>query len=65
MGDKMQSELRKKLLEAFTNSEQEYVSGQYLADVMGCSRTAVWKHIEDLRKEGFELEAVRKKDIKS
>ncbi len=64
MGDKMQSELRKKLLEAFTNSEQEYVSGQYLADVMGCSRTAVWKHIEDLRKEGFELEAVRKKGYK-
>ncbi|MFC0476168.1 biotin--[acetyl-CoA-carboxylase] ligase [Robertmurraya beringensis] len=60
----MQSELRKKLLEAFTNSEQEYVSGQYLADVMGCSRTAVWKHIEDLRKEGFELEAVRKKGYK-
>jgi BirA family biotin operon repressor/biotin-[acetyl-CoA-carboxylase] ligase len=60
----MQSELRKKLLEAFTNSEEEYVSGQYLADVMGCSRTAVWKHIEDLRKEGFELEAVRKKGYK-
>lgn len=60
----MQSELRKKLLEAFTNSEQEYVSGQYLADVIGCSRTAVWKHIEELRKDGFELEAVRKKGYK-
>ncbi|MCM3599804.1 biotin--[acetyl-CoA-carboxylase] ligase [Robertmurraya korlensis] len=60
----MQSELRKKLLEAFTNSEQEYVSGQYLADAMGCSRTAVWKHIEELRKEGFELEAIRKKGYK-
>jgi BirA family transcriptional regulator, biotin operon repressor / biotin---[acetyl-CoA-carboxylase] ligase len=60
----MQSELRKKLLEAFTNSEQEYVSGQYLADLIGCSRTAVWKHIEELRKDGFELEAVRKKGYK-
>ncbi|KAB2338300.1 biotin--[acetyl-CoA-carboxylase] ligase [Cytobacillus depressus] len=57
----MQSELRKKLLDAFSRSEDEYVSGQFLADTLGCSRTAIWKHIEDLRKEGFELEAVRKK----
>ena len=32
-----------------------------MADLIGCSRTAVWKHIEELRKEGFELEAVRRK----
>lgn len=57
----MQSELRKKLLDAFTMSNDEYLSGQYLANLLGCSRTAVWKHIEELRKEGFELEAVRKK----
>ncbi|PWW30333.1 BirA family biotin operon repressor/biotin-[acetyl-CoA-carboxylase] ligase [Cytobacillus oceanisediminis] len=57
----MQSELRKKLIDAFTNSKEEYLSGQHLADLVGCSRTAVWKHIEELRKEGFELEAVRRK----
>ncbi|MGG1675163.1 biotin--[acetyl-CoA-carboxylase] ligase [Neobacillus sp. NRS-1170] len=57
----MQSELRKELLDAFTNSGEDYLSGQHLADLIGCSRTAVWKHIEELRKEGFELEAVRKK----
>lgn len=57
----MQSELRKKLLKAFTEHEGEYLSGQYLADLIGCSRTAVWKHMDELRKEGFELEAVRRK----
>lgn len=57
----MQSEIRKKLLDAFTNSGESYLSGQHLAELIGCSRTAVWKHIEELRKEGFELEAVRKK----
>lgn len=61
MAYKVQSELRKKLLDAFTNSQQDYLSGQHLADLVGCSRTAVWKHIEELRKEGFELEAVRRK----
>ncbi|HWO95496.1 MAG TPA: biotin--[acetyl-CoA-carboxylase] ligase [Bacillus sp. (in: firmicutes)] len=57
----MQSDIRRTLLEMFTNSEDEYVSGQKISDMLGCSRTAVWKHIEELRKEGYELEAVRKK----
>lgn len=61
MAVRVQSELRKKLLDAFTINDDEYLSGQYLADLLGCSRTAVWKHIEELRKDGFELEAVRKK----
>jgi BirA family transcriptional regulator, biotin operon repressor / biotin---[acetyl-CoA-carboxylase] ligase len=57
----LQSELRKKLLDAFTAANGEFLSGQYLADLIGCSRTAVWKHIEELRKHGFELEAVQRK----
>jgi BirA family transcriptional regulator, biotin operon repressor / biotin---[acetyl-CoA-carboxylase] ligase len=61
VADNVQSEIRKKLLDAFTNSGESYLSGQHLAELIGCSRTAVWKHIEELRKEGFELEAVRKK----
>jgi BirA family transcriptional regulator, biotin operon repressor / biotin---[acetyl-CoA-carboxylase] ligase len=60
----VQSEIRKKLLDAFSNSQEEFLSGQVLADLAGCSRTAVWKHIEELRKEGFELEAVRRKGYK-
>jgi BirA family biotin operon repressor/biotin-[acetyl-CoA-carboxylase] ligase len=57
----VQSEIRKKLLDAFTLADAAFLSGQHLAELIGCSRTAVWKHIEELRKEGFELEAVRNK----
>ncbi|MBY0145450.1 biotin--[acetyl-CoA-carboxylase] ligase [Neobacillus niacini] len=57
----MQTQLRKDLLDAFTNAGGSYLSGQRIAELLGCSRTAVWKHIEELRKEGFELEAVRRK----
>ncbi|MDQ0197534.1 biotin--[acetyl-CoA-carboxylase] ligase [Neobacillus ginsengisoli] len=57
----MQSEIRKELLDAFTNAGDSYLSGQHIAELIGCSRTAVWKHIEELRKDGFELEAVRRK----
>ncbi|SDM44921.1 BirA family transcriptional regulator, biotin operon repressor / biotin-[acetyl-CoA-carboxylase] ligase [Bacillus sp. OK048] len=57
----MQSQLRKDLLDAFTNAGENFLSGQHIAELIGCSRTAVWKHIEELRKEGFELEAIRRK----
>jgi BirA family transcriptional regulator, biotin operon repressor / biotin---[acetyl-CoA-carboxylase] ligase len=61
VANEVQSEIRKELLDAFTHAGEAFLSGQHLAELIGCSRTAVWKHIEELRKEGFELEAVRNK----
>ncbi|MEH6945848.1 biotin--[acetyl-CoA-carboxylase] ligase [Bacillus sp. JJ634] len=57
----MQSDVRTKLIEAFSNANGTFISGQQIADYIGCSRTAVWKHIEDLRTEGYVVEAVRNK----
>ena len=37
----------------------EYVSGQELCERFGVSRNAVWKAIESLKKDGYEIEAVR------
>ncbi|MBZ5751497.1 MULTISPECIES: biotin--[acetyl-CoA-carboxylase] ligase [Metabacillus] len=56
----MQTGIRAKLLEAFSKADGEFLSGQKISDYIGCSRTAVWKHMEELRKEGYELEAVRR-----
>ncbi len=36
-----------------------YVSGQYLCDHFGVSRTAVWKAIKQLQSEGYQINAVR------
>lgn len=57
----MQSDVRTKLIEAFSDVNGTFISGQQIADYIGCSRTAVWKHIEELRTEGFVVEAVRNK----
>lgn len=38
-----------------------YVSGQQLCGQFGVSRTAVWKVIEQLREEGYVIEAVKNK----
>jgi len=60
VGIELQSEIRTKLLEAFSNANGEFISGQKISETIGVSRTAVWKHMEELRKEGYELEAVRR-----
>lgn len=36
-----------------------FVSGQQLCEVLGVSRTAVWKAVNQLKAEGYQVEAVR------
>lgn len=38
-----------------------YVSGQELCERFGVSRTAVWKAMNQLKKEGYEIESVQNK----
>ena len=38
-----------------------YISGQELCEKFGVSRTAIWKVINQLKEEGYEIEAVRTK----
>lgn len=42
-------------------ADGQFHSGQELADSVGVSRTAVWKHLASLRDKGVELVAVRGK----
>ena len=42
------------------NSE-DYVSGQQLCDRFGVTRTAVWKVINQLKEEGYQIESVSRR----
>lgn len=44
---------------ALLRERGDYVSGQELCGRFGVSRTAVWKAVEQLKKEGYPIEAVR------
>lgn len=35
--------------------DDDYISGEQLSRITGISRTGVWKHIQELKKEGFEI----------
>ncbi len=49
------------LLTLLRSSASGYVSGAELAAAMGVSRTAVWKHVRSLAREGYGIEAVPSK----
>ena len=42
-----------RIIDIFKKSKGEFVSGQALSNMMKVTRTAVWKHIEGLRREGY------------
>ena len=46
-----------KLLELLKNNRETSLSGQKIGDAIGISRSAVWKAVEQLRNEGFEIES--------
>ncbi|SFR84297.1 biotin--[acetyl-CoA-carboxylase] ligase [Anaeromicropila populeti] len=55
--------MKEKILKMLTNT-QESVSGQQLSDSLGVSRTAVWKVINQLKAEGYQIEAVPNRGYK-
>ena len=46
---------------ALLRSSEDYVSGQQLCDKFGVTRTAVWKAINQLKEEGYQIESVPRK----
>lgn len=52
------------ILQYFLDHEDEYISGEELSRHLQCSRTAVWKHIETLRKQGYVFDALPRKGYK-
>lgn len=50
--------LDEKILNILRHSKDSYVSGEDLCKLSGISRAAIWKHIEKLRSEGYDIAAV-------
>lgn len=46
-----------KILNVFRAHTNEFISGEELSRRLGVSRAAIWKHIEKLRQEGYDISA--------
>ncbi|WP_026885302.1 biotin--[acetyl-CoA-carboxylase] ligase [Clostridium beijerinckii] len=55
MEDKILNELKK---------SQNYVSGEYLSSTLNVSRTAIWKHMKNLKLKGYIIEGISNKGYK-
>lgn len=50
-----------KVLELLEKNKNTYISGEAIASSLGISRNAIWKAINELRKQGYVIEAANKK----
>ncbi|MBR1865605.1 MAG: biotin--[Lachnospiraceae bacterium] len=55
--------MKEKILELLTECS-DYVSGQDICNRLGVSRTAVWKNINILKEEGYQIDSVNNKGYK-
>lgn len=53
--------MKEKILKLLKDSKNEFVSGQELSERLKVSRTAIWKYINVLKEEGYEIESVSRK----
>ena len=53
--------MRDEILDFLKENRDQFVSGQAMSEACQVSRTAIWKHIEVLRKRGYVIESFTKK----
>eukprot|EP00831_Metopus_contortus_P050932 TRINITY_DN4279_c0_g1_i1.p1 TRINITY_DN4279_c0_g1~~TRINITY_DN4279_c0_g1_i1.p1 ORF type:complete len:386 (-),score=45.94 TRINITY_DN4279_c0_g1_i1:451-1608(-) len=52
-----------KILNLLQNTDN-YISGEYLSSNLNVSRTAIWKHINNLKKKGYVIEGISNRGYK-
>jgi BirA family transcriptional regulator, biotin operon repressor / biotin---[acetyl-CoA-carboxylase] ligase len=56
--------MKKNVLNELKSNMSKYVSGEELSKALGVSRTAVWKYINEFKKEGYDIVSSSKKGYK-
>jgi len=53
--------LKKEILKLLKRNRNVFISGENISESFGVSRTAVWKCINQLKEEGYEIESISKR----
>lgn len=53
--------LKAKIISILKEAPEQFISGQEICDSLKVSRTAIWKHIKQLREEGYVIESIPKR----
>ncbi|NDI34387.1 biotin--[acetyl-CoA-carboxylase] ligase [Chengkuizengella sediminis] len=49
--------MNEQIIQIFLDHPNQYISGEKLSKELNCSRTAIWKHIQALKKKGYVFES--------
>ncbi|NBI30504.1 biotin--[acetyl-CoA-carboxylase] ligase [Chengkuizengella marina] len=49
--------MNEQIIQIFLDHPNQYISGEKLSEELNCSRTAIWKHIQTLKKKGYMFES--------
>lgn len=52
---------RERVIRLFQERKGEYISGEQLSEQLHVSRTAIWKHVQKLREQGYRFESSPRK----
>ena len=53
--------MKGKILKLLKDSGDNFVSGQKISEDLGVSRAAIWKYINAIKEDGYEIEAISRK----
>jgi BirA family biotin operon repressor/biotin-[acetyl-CoA-carboxylase] ligase len=53
--------MREEILKILLDKNKDFISGEEISELLGISRTAVWKHINTLKNQGYNIESINKK----
>ncbi len=56
--------MKSKTLKILKDNNNDFISGEKISNEIGMTRAGVWKHIEALREEGYDIETARGKGYK-
>lgn len=52
--------MKEKILKILKENN-DYISGEKISNILNVSRTAVWKNINSLKENGYEIDSVSRK----
>lgn len=56
--------MKKEIITLLKEHNNDFISGQHICEKLGVSRAAIWKYINQIKHEGYEIEAISKKGYK-
>ena len=53
--------MKEQILQILKQNSDDFISGEDISDKFGVSRAAIWKHMNTLKEEGYDIESVSRK----